>query len=265
MPKRQKLSPAQRNLNRRYSRALSRIRKTITDYESQGLLFDDLSFIPTQPKRVTEASIRRLSNLTKRKISTHATSYVDTDTGEILSATQGRILIGQRKRTTARIKREIRKASKKQREKLLKKRPDAEFVGKTTKGEDIIQISNHQFVEPLDFADEILPISDGERAIEYVLEVAENYYYGRTTGQESVQYMMLKEWIDNSIEKHGRKVTGTAIKKVIESGDVPDPADAYRVENMHIYLMNLGKALEATNAEMSELIDDMTYEEEEIM
>lgn len=81
-----KLSPAEID----YNKQVKRIRQFIRRAEKRGYLFSD-DILPQKPKRITKASVKKLAKLTPDVLYSRG-EYVDTSTGEIVSAEQGRRL-----------------------------------------------------------------------------------------------------------------------------------------------------------------------------
>jgi len=98
---------ANEELLREYRKERKRVRDLIRRMKKRGYIdLDDI--LPPIPKKITKGSIRRLQELTPRKLQ-EKSRYV-TETGEIVSGRKGRLL-------------EIKKASKKGQETVRKKRP----------------------------------------------------------------------------------------------------------------------------------------------
>lgn len=105
MAKRKVLSPAEREYNkerRRIERQINRMSKRGYDVKENVL--------PARPKRVTQASVNRLKKITTPKLY-EKSSYIDRETGEILSGKQGQKLERQARARNAAEARKQRKQS----------------------------------------------------------------------------------------------------------------------------------------------------------
>lgn len=79
---------AQTPVEKAYNRERNRIKRFIRDAEKRGYRFSDFS-IPDKPKKITEASVRRLQKYNPKYLYEKAT-FLDPDTGEIVSGQRGR-------------------------------------------------------------------------------------------------------------------------------------------------------------------------------
>ena len=79
---------AQSPVEKAYNRERNRIKRFIREAEKRGYRFSDFS-IPDKPKKITEASIRRLQKYNPKYLYEKAT-FLDPDTGEIVSGRRGR-------------------------------------------------------------------------------------------------------------------------------------------------------------------------------
>lgn len=81
------ISPTQKALKESYRKQRKRILQFIKRAESRGYVFN--FELPKKPKRITEASVRRLQKITPKKLY-EKSKAVDFNTGEILSGTEYR-------------------------------------------------------------------------------------------------------------------------------------------------------------------------------
>lgn len=85
--KSKKLTPLQKE----YQKQVKRIKQIITRAEKRGYRFENKqSIIPPKPKRITQASIRRLKEI--KPITLYKKSTYLTDTGEVVKGTIGRTI-----------------------------------------------------------------------------------------------------------------------------------------------------------------------------
>lgn len=86
MAKRRKQTPAEKA----YNRERRRIQRQITRMSQRGYVVPE-NILPPRPKRITEASVRRLQKITTPKLYERS-RYIDLETGELLTGTEGRRL-----------------------------------------------------------------------------------------------------------------------------------------------------------------------------
>lgn len=84
MAKRRKQTPAERA----YSKQVKRIRQFISRAEKRGYQFSD-NVLPQRPKRVTQASVKKLAKITPEKLYKKAVYGGLATTGEIVPAIEG--------------------------------------------------------------------------------------------------------------------------------------------------------------------------------
>ena len=96
MAKRKPLTEAQkqarkreRNITRAYKRQRERIITTIAEQQAMGGVYPDTFKIPAIPKKITEASVRRLKKITNISLINKA-YYIRPETGEAVRGTRGR-------------------------------------------------------------------------------------------------------------------------------------------------------------------------------
>lgn len=80
-----KLTPTQQE----YRRERQRIQQQINRMTKRG--YDVPELLPKTPKKITEASVRRLKNLTAEKLYKES-RFIDIETGEILTGKQGQLI-----------------------------------------------------------------------------------------------------------------------------------------------------------------------------
>lgn len=83
-----KKKKAQSPVEKAYNRERNRIKRFIREAEKRGYRFSDFS-IPDKPKKITEASVRRLQKYNPKYLYEKAT-FLEPDTGEIVSGQRGR-------------------------------------------------------------------------------------------------------------------------------------------------------------------------------
>lgn len=80
---------AKEALRKEYQKERNRITRFMRAAEKRGYIFDE-GLLPPPPKRITKASVRRLSKLKPDFLYSHA-HYVEPDTGEYMPAKRGRV------------------------------------------------------------------------------------------------------------------------------------------------------------------------------
>ena len=94
-------------LRKEYQKERNRINRFMRAAEKRGYIFDE-GLLPEAPKRITKASIRRLSKLTPYFLYSKA-HYVSEETGEYMPAKRGRIEERKRAAYKAKLTRLIKK------------------------------------------------------------------------------------------------------------------------------------------------------------
>lgn len=96
MARRKSLTEAQkqarkreRNITRAYKRQRERIITTIAEQKALGAIYPDTFKLPAIPKKITEASVRRLKKITNISLINKA-NYIRPETGEAVRGTRGR-------------------------------------------------------------------------------------------------------------------------------------------------------------------------------
>ena len=84
MTKVKKKSPAERE----YDKQVKRIKQFVRRAEKRGFIFPD-NVIPNKPKRITKASVRKLSKITPKELYKKAEYGGEASEGEIVSAKEG--------------------------------------------------------------------------------------------------------------------------------------------------------------------------------
>ena len=107
---------AKEALRKEYQKQRNRINRFMRAAEKRGYIFDE-GLLPPPPKRITKASIRRLSKLKPDFLYSHA-HYVEPDTGEYMPAKRGRIEERKKARLTNAIKKDKELRARGKRQKL---------------------------------------------------------------------------------------------------------------------------------------------------
>lgn len=125
---------------REYAKQVKRIKQAVRRAEKRGYIFDE-NIVPQTPKRITAKAIQKLKEITPQALYSQAT-YINTNTGEMLSGTEGRQL---EKKESARKAKETRERNKRK-----QKKKDKEQEPYYPNGGDIIMTNVlDQFIERL--------------------------------------------------------------------------------------------------------------------
>lgn len=207
---------AKREREKRYRKERKRVLQLIRRNEKRGIFLNQINAIPQIPKRITEASIRRLQKIDSKYIEEHGTG-VDLETGEIISI--------------SRIKRERRKEADKRREESRRKTRERKrkveddsvsivpgmedlvtvlteeelrfLEGEEEKEEDKVDITG--IIDRIHNADEVSPYDENIWTSE---ELIIRNFYQFLTEINLEAAAILWEWIDDLIQKYGQQVVG---------------------------------------------------------
>lgn len=143
MAKRRKQTPAEKA----YNRERRRIQRQITRMSQRGYDVPE-NILPPRPKRITEASVRRLQKITTPKLYERS-RYIDLETGELLTGTEGRRLERQaaalRAAETRRQRREAARAPR--RESPVPSQPQLPVVEYVQFDEQILTVFQMEMTE----------------------------------------------------------------------------------------------------------------------
>lgn len=217
---------AKREREKRYRKERKRVLQLIRRNEKRGIFLNQINAIPQIPKRITEASIRRLQKIDSKYIEEHGTG-VDLETGEIISI--------------YRIKRERRKEADKRREESRRKTRERKrkveddsvsivpgmedlvtvlteeelrfLEGEEEKEEDKVDITG--IIDRIHNADEVSPADENIWTSE---ELIIRNFYQFLTEINLEAAAILWEWIDDLIQKYGQQVVGQMLIEAYNHG-----------------------------------------------
>lgn len=183
MAKRRKQTPAEKA----YNRERRRIQRQITRMSQRGYDVPE-NILPPRPKRITEASVRRLQKITTPRIYERS-RYIDVETGEILTGTEGRRLERQ---AAARRAAETRRAAREvRREYIEPEPPQAQFP----------------IVEYVQFDEQILTV--------FQMEMTEIY------GRNEKLFNYISRWFQMARQRYGDEDFADALERAKANGEWP--------------------------------------------
>lgn len=196
-----KKKKVQSPVEKAYNRERNRIKRFIREAEKRGYRFSDFS-IPDKPKKITEASVRRLQKYNPKYLYEKAT-FLEPDTGEIVSGQRGR----QIERKRAALKAQITVGHKR----AVRQEQEMEQLLRSLHGEDTAEYREAKLKEQEE------KLKEMERLQEQIDELQERLR--KLAGKEpDVDINEEPDALDYE--------TAESIKERIERGDyVPDEAD----------------------------------------
>lgn len=217
---------AKREREKRYRKERKRVLQLIRRNEKRGIFLNQINAIPPIPKRITEASIRRLQKIDSKYIEEHGTG-VDLETGEIISVSH----IKRKRRKEADKRRE--ESRRKTRERKRKVEDDSVSIvpgveelvtvlteeelrfleGEEEKEEDKVDITG--IIDRIHNADEVTPEDENIWTSE---ELIIRNFYQFLTEINLEAAAILWEWIDDLIQKYGQQVVGQILIEAYNHG-----------------------------------------------
>ena len=183
MAKRRKQTPAEKA----YNRERRRIQRQINRLSKRGYDVPE-NLLPPRPKRITEASVRRLQKITTPKIYERS-RFIDFESGEILSGTEGRKLERQAAARRAAETRRIRRESQR------KVRPPETLQAQLP------------IVEYVQFDEQILTV--------FQMEMTEIY------GRNEKLFNYISRWFKLARQRYGDEDLAEALEKSKANGEWP--------------------------------------------
>lgn len=196
-----KKKKAQSPVEKAYNRERNRIKRFIREAEKRGYRFSDFS-IPDKPKKITEASVRRLQKYNPKYLYEKAT-FLNPQTGEIVSGQRGRQIERKESARKAKETRRIKRIYDNLTPEEIAER-EARQMERHLRGEDTEEYRKQKDEEIQRLQDELAELQERLRKL---------------TGEEPDEDI-LEEPDTPDYE------TAESIKERIERGDyVPDEAD----------------------------------------
>lgn len=183
MAKRRKQTPAEKS----YNRERRRIQRQITRMSRRGYIVPE-NILPPRPKRITAASVRRLQKITTPRIYERS-RYIDVETGEILTGTEGRRLERQ---AAARRAAETRRAAREVRREYIEPEPPQAQL---------------PIVEYVQFDEQILTV--------FQMEMTEIY------GRNEKLFNYISRWFQMARQRYGDEDFADALERAKANGEWP--------------------------------------------
>lgn len=199
MTKVKKKSPAERE----YAKQVKRIKQFVRRAEERGFIFPD-NVIPDKPKRITKASVRKLSKITPKELYKKAEYGGEASYGEIVSAKEGLEL--ERKARTKKLA-QTRKRNKEQKSQ---------------------QPNNEQ-----DFKVPYNPSYDDSF---YTRVVISQWYATLDTCRKGEAYNLLRVWLGNIIRFNGIENTAEMLTRGAEAGHLLTWEVVYKMDKATLYI-----------------------------
>lgn len=199
MAKRRKQTPTERA----YSKQVKRIKQFISRAEKRGYQFDN-SVLPQRPKRVTQASVRKLAKLTPDKLYKKAVYGGLATDGEIVPAIEGR-----------KLERSLRAKKAAQTRKYRLSKPVQEPTN--TLG----------FVPPENILDD---------ASFFDYSVISQWYATLELFSSGESYNLLRAWMGNIVRTHGKHNAAIMLQNGIENGHLLTWDVVYKAEKAVSYI-----------------------------
>lgn len=188
-----KLTPTQQE----YRRERKRIQQQINRMSKRG--YDVPELLPKIPKKITEASVRRLKNLTTEKLYKES-RFIDIETGEILTGKQGKLI--ENKRRVQRAAQTRRNKRKNVSGETSKTPPQDKTKGyQDRNGKTVYDVEVVQF--------------DQQVLIVFTMEMTEIF------GRSPKLFNYITAWFTASRFKYGDEELAEVLQQTKESGDWP--------------------------------------------
>ena len=188
-----KLTPTQQE----YRRERKRIQQQINRMSKRG--YDVPELLPKIPKKITEASVRRLKNLTTEKLYKES-RFIDIETGEILTGKQGQLIENkQRVQRAAQTRRNKRK----------------NVSGETSKTPPQDKTKGYQDRNGKTVYDVEVVQFDQQVLIVFTMEMTEIF------GRSPKLFNYITAWFTASRFKYGDEELAEVLQQTKESGDWP--------------------------------------------
>lgn len=208
---RKRISPARQVLEAEYKRQRRRITQFINRAEKRGYQFAD-NIIPEKPKRITEATVRRLKSLTPEKLYKKAVYGGEATYGEVTSAEEGR---KAERREAARKGAETRKANIRDKEEDIERREHTNQVPVRER---------YNFTDDANFYNRI---------------VISNWYGQLQVFANGEAYALLKRWMDSVLRENGEEATAKMIQDGAEAGNMLNWKVVYKHDEATAYISGM--------------------------
>ena len=199
MTKVKKKSPAERE----YDKQVKRIKQFISRAEKRGFIFPD-NVIPNKPKRITKASVRKLSKITPKELYKKAEYGGEATEGEIVSAKEGLEL---ERKARAKKASQTRKRKKEQKSQ---------------------QSTNEQGFK--------VPYNPTYEDSFYTRIVISQWYATLDTCRNGEAYNLLRVWMGNIVRFNGIENTAEMLTRGAEAGHLLTWEVVYKTDKATLYI-----------------------------
>lgn len=199
MTKVKKKSPAERE----YDKQVKRIKQFVRRAEKRGFIFPD-NVIPDKPKRITKASVRKLSKITPKELYKKAEYGGEASEGEIVSAKEGLEL---ERKVRAKKASQTRKRKKEQKSQ---------------------QSTNEQGFK--------VPYNPTYEDSFYTRIVISKWYATLDTFRNGEAYNLLRVWLGNIIRFNGIENTAEMLTRGAEAGHLLTWEVVYKMNKATLYI-----------------------------
>ena len=187
-----------------YNKELRRLRSFISRKEKKGFQFSSTA-IPTKPKKITKASVRRLAKITTESLYKKAIYGGEATGGDIVSGEAGRI-------AEMKYRREIRREQRRQKQ----EKPQVPMpTGNFTVPDNINGDTS--------FFDKMV-IGEYRRSLKYL---------------PSLAYTLITEWVDNKVSEIGEHLVALMLEDGIRNGVILQPEEGYNEEKVRNYITEM--------------------------
>ena len=199
MTKVKKKSPAERE----YDKQVKRIKQFIRRAEKRGFIFTD-NVIPNKPKRITKASVRKLSKITPKELYKKAEYGGEASEGEIVPAKKGLEL---ERKVRAKKSAQTRKRKKEQKSQ-----------------------------QPINEQGFKVPYNPTYEDSFYSRIVISQWYATLDTCRNGDSYNLLRAWMGNIIRFNGIENTAEMLTRGAEAGHLLTWEDVYKADKATLYI-----------------------------
>lgn len=228
MAKKRKASPTERA----YSAQVKRIKSFIRRAEKRGYRFSD-NMLPEKPKRVTQASVRRLQRLTPEKMYQKAVYGGELSYGEIVPAKIG-------------LKLERKARAEKAKQTRKRKRETVESYNQIP-STYVPEISTPYVLDDESFYDRT---------------VIENFKQKMSSFKSFEAYEKVMEWLYHAIDQSDEHDVANALNKAAEDGYMIDYKVMYNETLLFDSLTRMTSYLDMSQGVKNDLMDSIENSEE---
>lgn len=204
----------------RYKKERKRVQQFIKRAEKRGYTFVH-DILPAIPKRITEASVRRLEKLTPKKL--YEKSRYSGEQGQDISGTRARELersaAAKKASTTRRVKQNVEKNVSRE---TLNIDFDEETIPENLR--DALE-SEPEYEPVMTNEPDFTPPTSSALSVSQVTMTIINQFRERATHFNQIAYNIIDNWLTNAILQHGN----TAVAKMLEDGAAAGHVLTYEV------------------------------------